>query len=76
MDHMPISQFETNPNIIWNYDVIMQGTWDGNAQNIISDASIAVIGNYIKAGKGILTGHDTLGAETGRTWKNKGLFQN
>ena len=67
MDHMPISQFETNPNIIWNYDVIMQGTWDGNAQNIISDASIAVIENYIKAGKGILTGHDTIGAITGTT---------
>ena len=61
MDHMPISQFETNPNIIWNYDVIMQGTWDENARDSISNAGIDVIENYIKAGKGVITGHDSIG---------------
>jgi len=62
--------FEANPNMIWDYDVMMQGTWDGNGQNILSNASVPVIEKYIQAGKGILTGHDTLGAETGT---DKGL---
>ena len=46
---------------------MMQGTWDNNAGNIISDSGINVIENYIKAGKGVITGHDTLGAITGTT---------
>ena len=56
--------------MIWDYDVMMQGTWDGNGQNILSNASVQVIEKYIQAGKGILTGYDTLGAETGT---DKGL---
>ena len=65
MDHVSKAQFEVNPNMIWNYDVVMQGTWDGNGSEIINDSGINIIENYIKAGKGVLTGHDTIGAITG-----------
>ena len=65
--HVSTRDFENNPNIIWNYDVMMQGTWDNNAGNIISNNGINVIENYIKVGKGVITGHDTLGAITGTT---------
>ena len=46
---------------------MMQGTWDGNGSEIINDLGINIIENYIKAGKGVLTGHDTIGAMTGTT---------
>ena len=56
-----VKEFETNPNMIWDYDVMMHGTWDANAMNSISNAGIDVIENYIKAGKGVITGHDSIG---------------
>ena len=65
VDHVSKAQFEENPNIIWNYDVMMHGTWDSNASELISDSGINIIEGYIKAGKGVLTGHDTIGAITG-----------
>ena len=65
VDHVSKAQFEENPNIIWNYDVMMHGTWDSNASELISDSGINIIESYIKAGKGVLTGHDTIGAITG-----------
>lgn len=59
--HVSTREFENNPNMIWNYDVMMHGTWDGNARDSISNAGIDVIENYIKAGKGVITGHDSIG---------------
>ena len=57
--------FETNPNMIWDYDVMMYGTWDSNAFNLLSDNAINTISDYISKGKGVLTGHDTIGAGIG-----------
>ena len=59
--HVSIAEFKNNPNMIWNYDVMMQGTWDGNARDNIDDAGISVIEEYIKKGRGVLTGHDSVG---------------
>ncbi len=55
------SAFNNNPNVIWNYDVVMYGTWDVNAQNFLNNNAVSVVENYIKAGYGILAGHDTIG---------------
>ncbi len=55
------SAFNNNPNIVWDYDVVMYGTWDVNAENFLNNNAINVIENYIKAGYGILAGHDTIG---------------
>ena len=59
--HVSTREFENNPNMIWNYDVMMHGTWDGNARDSINNNGIGVIENYIKAGKGVITGHDSIG---------------
>ena len=54
--------------MIWDYDVMMHGTWDANAMNSISDTSVDVIGRYIDAGGGILTGHDSVGQMFGKKY--------
>ena len=51
--------------MIWDYDVMMYGTWDSNAFNLLSDNAINIISDYISKGKGVLTGHDTIGAGIG-----------
>ena len=51
--------------MIWDYDVMMYGTWDSNAFNLLSDNAINTISDYISKGKGVLTGHDTIGASLG-----------
>ena len=45
---------------------MMHGTWDANAWNTINDDAVDVIGRYIDAGKGVLTGHDTIGYLMGK----------
>ena len=45
---------------------MMHGTWDANALNTINDNAVDVIGRYIDAGKGVITGHDTLGHLMGK----------
>ena len=59
--HVSTREFENNPNMIWNYDVMMHGTWDGNARDKINNNGISVIEEYIKKGRGVLTGHDSIG---------------
>ena len=59
--HVSTREFEANPNIIWDYDVMMHGTWEGNGRDSINNNGIGVIENYIKAGKGVITGHDSIG---------------
>ena len=63
-----MKEFDQNPNVIWDYDVLMHGTWDANAWNSISNASADVIGRYIDVGKGVLTGHDTVGSIFGKNY--------
>ena len=57
------TDFNNNPSIIWNYDVMMVGTWDinGSPDNQPNNAAVAVIKNYLDAGFGVVTGHDTIG---------------
>ena len=59
--HVSTREFENNPNMIWDYDVMMHGTWDGNARDKINNNGISVIEEYIKKGRGVLTGHDSIG---------------
>ena len=53
--------------MIWEYDVMMHGTWDANADNVLNDSAVNEIARYIDAGKGVLGGHDTLGFRMGNT---------
>ena len=54
--------------MIWDYDVMMHGTWDANAADLISTPAVNVIGRYIDAGKGVLIGHDTIGFTMGKEY--------
>ena len=58
--HVSVKEFEENPSMIWNYDVMMHGTWDANEWNAINDNGVNEIAKYIDAGKGVITGHDTV----------------
>ena len=53
--------------MIWDYDVMMHGTWDANAGNVLNDNAVNEITRYIDAGKGVLGGHDTIGFRMGTT---------
>ena len=53
--------------MIWNYDVMMHGTWDANAYNVLNNNAVNEIARYIDAGKGVLGGHDTIGYRMGTT---------
>ena len=66
VEHLSMKEFDQNPNIIWNYDVLMHGTWDANGWNSLSNNSVDVIGRYIDAGKGVISGHDTIGSIFGK----------
>ena len=44
---------------------MMHGTWDANGWNTLNDNSVNRISRYIDSGKGILIGHDTIGANFG-----------
>ena len=37
--------------MIWNYDVMMHGTWDANAYNVLNDNAVNEIARYIDAGR-------------------------
>ena len=47
---------------------MMHGTWDGNAMNTISDSAVNIIGNYIDSGRGVITGHDSIGQIFGKKY--------
>lgn len=70
------TEFNNNPQMIWNYDVLMQGSWDANnvmdftEGNILSDEATNIIEQYINSGYGVCAGHDTIGYYLGTT---KGL---
>ena len=53
--------------MIWDYDVMMHGTWDANADNVLNDNAVNEIAKYIDAGKGVLAGHDSVGFSMGTT---------
>ena len=47
---------------------MIHGTWDANAMNTISDSAVNVIGNYIDSGRGVITGHDSIGQTFGKKY--------
>ena len=65
--HVSVKEFEANPSMIWDYDVMMHGTWDANADNVLNDNAVNEIAKYIDAGKGVLAGHDSVGFSMGKT---------
>ena len=44
---------------------MMHGTWDSNAHNAFTDNALNIIERYIEKGYGVLSGHDTIGANLG-----------
>jgi len=38
-----MKEFDINPNVIWEYDVLMHGTWDANDWNSLNNTSVEVI---------------------------------
>ena len=67
VDHVTVKEFETNPNMIWNYDVMMHGIWNVNNLNVINDNAIEVVRKYIDAGKGVLISQEALGYQYGNS---------
>ena len=65
--HVAVKEVEENPSMIWDYDVMMHGTWDANAYNVLNNNAVNEIARYIDAGKGVLGGHDTIGYRMGTT---------
>jgi hypothetical protein len=55
-----IENFNSNPNQIWNYDVIVFGFADSNGGKDITMEASSVVEDFIKSGRGVLFGHDTL----------------
>ena len=65
--HVSVKEFEENLSMLWDYDVMMYGTWDANADNVLNDNAVNEIAKYIDAGKGVLAGHDSVGFSMGTT---------
>ena len=59
----PIStqNFNDDPDIVFNYDIVMFGTWDANGGQNLNDIAVNEVEKYINAGYGILVGHDSVG---------------
>lgn len=62
-DSVYIDTFNSNPSMIWGYDVIVFGFWDSNNEKDISDAGLTAVKQYIEKGYGVLFGHDTIRPE-------------
>lgn len=68
VDTVFIDDFNSNPdnylkedsNGNWNYDVVYIGAWDSNNAKDLSSLGITSIENFIKSGRGLLAGHDTI----------------
>lgn len=65
VDALSIDTFNTSPdsylkdaNGNYKYDVIFFGTWDANDKKDLSTSSAAAVSQYIKAGRGVIAGHD------------------
>ena len=58
-----ISDFNNNPNILDEYDVIYVGHWDSNAGEGFTSNALENIKQFIESGRGFLVGHDTTAAD-------------
>lgn len=71
-----IEAFNANPDVIWNYDVIVFGFWDSNNSKDITVASASVVKNYIDKGYGVLFGHDTIVPPNARNFNSLASYCN
>ena len=62
------SSFNRNPNVVWDYDVIVFGFADCNGGYDLNQNSRDVVEKYIKSGKGVLFGHDTINDYIGHVY--------
>ncbi|WP_137697840.1 Ig-like domain-containing protein [Ruminiclostridium herbifermentans] len=76
VDEVSITNFNNNPEIYmkdtngnWKYDVIYFGAWNCNNEINFNDLALIYIEDFIKTGRGVLAGHDTIGYH----WNNSGL---
>lgn len=67
VDSCDIGSFNNNPNAYlkdpkgyWKYNVIFFGTWDANAFWDLSSSGKDATQNFIRAGGGVIFGHDTI----------------
>lgn len=66
VDEVKITDFNENPtkylikNGEYQYDVIMFGSWDCNNKKDLSKAAALATEEFIKTGRGVLFGHDTI----------------
>lgn len=78
VDNVKLADFNSSPeqylktsNGDWRYDTIFFGSWDNNgysdSRSDLSKKSRDVIEEFIKSGRGVLLGHDTLHGSITRT---------
>lgn len=66
VDEVRITDFNRNPdgylkkNGVYQYDVIMFGSWDCNNDYDLSSSAALATERFIKEGRGVLFGHDTI----------------
>ena len=65
------ADFNNNPKVLRDYDVVMFGTWDtnGNLSDQPNQNAINELKSYLNEGNGVLCGHDTIGY----SYKDQGL---
>lgn len=68
VDPLSLNDFNKNPSAYmkdskgnWKYDVVMVGTWDNNGLHDTTNEGIKVLREFIRDGRGLLLGHDTIG---------------
>ena len=77
VDGVDIEAFNSNPtgnlkdsNGNWKYDVIMFGCWDNNNYKDLTANSASFVETFIKDGRGVLFGHDTIDCDQKNTYFN------
>ncbi len=67
VDAVSISDFNANPDAYlknadgsYKYDVLYFGAWDSNGNQDLSDSAESKTDAFIKTGRGVLFGHDTM----------------
>lgn len=57
---MHIDEFNERPEEMWNYDVVAFGFADVNGNKDLNMKSVIMLKEYIRSGRGVLFGHDTV----------------
>lgn len=70
-DAISMSNFNKDPNSVWEYDVVVFGFWDLNSGWDLNTNSLDVMKEYIESGRGVLFGHDTINSYVNHTYFNE-----